>query len=99
MSISFRGVVQVVSSIIGGLSAAVLILSGHWCVGGWMAIALACAISYKFENKVHESAWRWILMGIALLVSGGFGMNDNWIISSVLTFVAFGLVVETDDND
>ena len=98
VSISFRGVVQVVSSIMGGLSATALILSGHWCVGGWMAIALICAISYKFENKVHESAWRWILMGIAFLVSGGFGINDNWIISSVLTFVAFGLVVETDDD-
>ena len=99
VSFSFEGVVQVLSSLISCVPAIVLISSGHWSVGGWMALVIVCAISTKFDGKAHESWWRWVLMSIGLWVSGVFGMNGNWIISSVITAVAFGLVVKGDDDD
>ena len=96
VSISFEGVVHVLSSLIGCVPAVVLIFSGHWGVGGWMALAIVCAISAKFENKAHESWWRWVLMSIGLWVSGVFGMNGNWIISSVITAFSMGILLKDD---
>ncbi len=96
VSMSFEGVVQVLSSLIGCIPAVVLITSGHWGVGGWMALALIAAISAKFEGKAHDSWWRWILMSIGLWVSGGFGMNGNWIISSVITAFSMGILLKDE---
>lgn len=96
VSISFEGVVQVLSSLIACVPAVVLITSGHWGVGGWMVLVIVCAISAKFEGKAHDSWWRWILMSIGLWVSGGFGMNGNWIISSVITAFSMGILLKDE---
>lgn len=96
LSFSFEGVVLVLSSLIGCVPAVVLITSGHWGVGGWMALAIVCAIGAKFDGKAHESWWRWVLMSIGLWVSGGFGMNGNWIISSVITAFSMGILLKDE---
>lgn len=96
ISFSFEGVVQVLASLIGCVPAVVLITSGHWGVGGWMALVIVCAISARFEGKAHESWWRWILMAIGLWVAGGFGMNGNWIISSIITAFSMGILLKDE---
>ena len=88
--------IQILASTIGGVVAAALILSGHWGVGGLMALVLVGAISAKFEGKSHESWWRWLVMGIGLVVSGGFGMNGNWIISSIISFFSLGILLKDE---
>ena len=96
MTIRIGGVAQFLALLIGSVPTAVLIITGHWGVGGLMAIALVGVISTKIEGKVHESWWRWTLMPIGLLVSGGFGMNGNWIISSVITVFSIGILLKDE---
>lgn len=96
ISFSFEGVVQVLASLIGCVPAVVLITSGHWGVGGWMALVIVCTISARFEGKAHESWWRWVLMSIGLWVSGGFGMNGHWIISSIITAFSMGILLKDE---
>lgn len=97
--IRFIVLIHVITSIIGGISAAVLITSGHWGVGGLMALLLLAAISERIAGKAHENWWRWILMGIGLFVSGAFGMHGNWIISSLISAFSVGVVLKDPKDE
>ena len=96
-SVIFRCVVQILSLLAGSVPAVKLVSSGHWVVGGWMALAIVCAISARLKGKAHESWWRWALMPIGLWFAGGAGMNGSWIISSVVTAFSLGIVLG-DEN-